>query len=159
MSALIGVSFSDTFRLLLLGHSTPFNAGEITIWTASAEEVRELDQRKSSDVTCPVPTKVLARTPNQLVLRVFMSTGERFSTHAPACDIAGAMPKSRAKAIVAGQVLEFGPGDGSHHPRDTHHHIETLLDSLLIEITCPPASSCYRQNKTINHLSSQTPLS
>ena len=88
-----------------------------------------------------------------------MSTGERFPTHAPACDIHGAMPKSRAKAIVGGQVLEFGPGDSFHHPRDAHHHIETLLDSLLIETKYPPASSCYRQDKTINHLSSQTPLS
>ena len=56
MNALIGVSFSDTFRKLLLGNSTRFNAGKMTILTASAEEVRELDQRKSSAVTCPVRT-------------------------------------------------------------------------------------------------------
>ena len=51
MNTLIGVSFSDTFRLFLIGNSTPFNAGKMTILTASAEELRELDQRKSSAVT------------------------------------------------------------------------------------------------------------
>jgi len=142
MKALIGVLLSDTFRFLLLGHSTPFIASEMTNWTAGSEEVREFDQRNCSDITCPVRTKVLARTPNQLVLRVFMSTGERFSAHAPACDITGAMLKSRAKAIVDGRALEFAPDDSFHHSRDTNHHIETLIDFLLIEITPTPASSC-----------------
>lgn len=113
----------------------------MTAWTSSTAEVHDLHHLEGTEVTGTVQVKVLARTPRQLVLEVVMEEGARSNPHTHPCDSAGVVLEGWARAVVGGEVVDVGPGDGFHHPEGVEHHVEALTRCRFIEIKSPPVES------------------
>ena len=71
------------------------------------------------------------------ILEIQVKRGVSSQMHVHAHESFVYLVSGRLKTVVGEQVLELGPGDACHYPRNVRHSIEALEDTVFLETKAP----------------------